>query len=542
MNNSIHKLNGENFFIESLTYVPLNKQSPLYARPHTLTPDGRVTNLLAERIDEAGSGILTTGLINDISSSILRPSTVAYETMINQGWMMEDRFVFILKVVSHGLGGEVNTYIQGFTNCAEINIAGEHATVAHDLVHHISSVIETTVAAIPTPMGLQRVEKLSKVYDVITDNTVEGIRTQRPVDIIDNIKAQAIANSVSAYGSYVEDPYFQTQVINATNRVNKFSEAPKTSRMDNNISALYLANVINEGVKDYKSKDYTYDSTMDFENTYNDYSSTETILGKNRFLKFLSTVGGYSTARGTFTFNDLLHVDAHGANNFTVGNVMPDTMYQQFQQTPHDGGGEYWHQQDPTTIAAYSMIQSAISLTAKYGFSVAVIHVDNVYTPMIDNFAVTIGPDSYSYLSVGPNDKQILLESLRTRFFHEVFLVESAGGSIPVKADIYVDLIGDSKIYIEYGGGYGTWYTLPTVANNYAVPTISKDIEHLTETTNMFNNFISTVSDVLSNNTGLQQPNHGTVVPIQQPWQHDNIVQPDPLADNMLAGQFRFEN
>lgn len=522
--NVAHMLNGESFHIERLMYVPLNKQQPLYLRPHTVVTTGTAANVIANRLEESGAGMLSTSLINDISREIIRPSTVAYDTIINQGWMSEDRFVFILKVRHCGLGGDTITYFQGFTNCADINIQGDHATAAHDLVHHISSAIETTEVVLNTPMGPNRIEKLSRIYDVITDETKSGIYLQRPSDIINNIKSLEIAKRVNIGGGYFGDDDFTRSVINGSNKIHQFTPRAETSKVDNNVASMYLTSVINDGLKDRKVKDYTHDSSFDFDPTHEDHSTVETILGKNRFLSYLSAITGYRTVRGNFTFNDLLNVDAYGANNFEVGNVMPETFQDAFSQTPHDGGGEYWNQQDVTTPVAYSIIQSSISLVAKYGFSMAVIHVDNRYTPMVDTCNVIIS-NSFSYLNVGPRDNQILLEMLRTKFFHEVFLVETGGGAMPIKADIYIDLIGDSKVYIEFGYEQGTWYTLPTVANSYAVPTISKSLEQYNGVTELFGSFIDTVKGVIDRDQEQHSVSHNNT----PQWQQPEIFQPTML-------------
>lgn len=57
----------------------------------------------------------------------------------------------------------------------------------------------------------------------------------------------------------------------------------------------------------------------------------------------------------------------------------------------------------------------------------------------------------------------------------EIFLNETNMGRIPVYMECYVDLLGTTKIYLEYGGYQGVWFTAPTFANSLYRPEITTD-------------------------------------------------------------------
>lgn len=505
-NNNPRMLAGEQHSIQDLWYIPLTKQPPLFMRPYNLVTSGNTAGVIGERMvnnstTQRGAnsgGILTPSLVSDITSQILKPSTMAYDSVIDTMWMNQSRYIFILKVASFGLGGQTNTYIQGYTDYDGISDRGMGQAYADpNMNHSISSVIETAVVELHTPMGIDRSEKLSRVYDVLKhNNTSRGIDMLRPTDVIDGV-------NINLMKGYVEDAYGNNTmgsiVTSAGSKLGQFSDRVETSKIDNNIGSLWFTNTINEGIKQRSIDSASFDSEMSFDNGYSDYAESEALITKNRFLAMLAHVSGDMNFKGNFSYNDLLKIDQVGANNFTLGNVKSENVMLALNNTPMLGGGEYWNGQDQATITAHSLLQSGMSIAAKFGFSFVQFEMNSKNTIFFDHTCVAI-VDQSPYINVDMAGYQYLLEGMRERFFREVFAPETHNGTFPIKATLYIDILGDSKIYLEYGFDNGTWYTLPTVAKSHIVPVISTDPMSYQQTVGTFGSFLDDINDILVSN------------------------------------------
>lgn len=514
----------EQFKILSLNYFEVTKQPELFTRPYQLTMDASVPELVNRRMYGSG-GLITPDVISDISGDILNPSAVGTVSAIDAKWMQQPRYGFILKVVSSNDYGVVYNYIHGYTNYDGISSNdGINAYADYDMVHYVTSVIETTpIPCVDSYGQTYEAEQLYRIYDVINDNSSEGIGLIRPTDIIDRIASNNLASTVESnfhdYNGMLPDGYDDRQdfgmysnydvngypinipkhdVTHMSNRISKFTEYAMISDGQNNNPNLYLTNVLNKGIKDTIANRWEHNvgsqkTEYGFETNYNSNYLEETELRKNAFLSYLSSTIIQDVApRGVFTFNDLLKVDVQGANDFSMGYVIPDDVTHVLKQAPHIGGGEFWDGTGPTTLTAWSILQTVLSIVSR-GFGVMVIEL----TPNM----IISGPDynvgiinSWSYMNVIEQSKFVMMDMIKERIYHDVYMRHSKNGRIRLSAKIFININGDSKIYLEYGDAYGTWYTLPTVANAHVVPIVGKNENVIAETTNMFSNFISTLT------------------------------------------------
>ena len=60
--------------------------------------------------------------------------------------------------------------------------------------------------------------------------------------------------------------------------------------------------------------------------------------------------------------------------------------------------------------------------------------------------------------------------------------------------EVYVDILGTSKIFLSYAGYPANWYTIPTIANSLFSPVVTVDKSTLDYTTEQLNNVISAIS------------------------------------------------
>lgn len=476
-------VNSDVFVIEELYYIPMGEHVPVYNRPYVVNSDQNAISVIHDRMMENNSGKVTGAMIGNVMGQLIQPSAVAEAGIINNDWVTQPRFVFLMKVRAiDAVGSEIISYFQGYTNYDGIN--RPTGTADTNMVHYINSVIETYYMVLNTPMGVVRKEKLYKVYNVFAAFNSE-FYTQRPMDVIENIELAAATN-------FLDHGMGDISSVNLGNMINGFNSKIITSTIDNNIGTDYLCRVINGGVQKQKSKSIllgSFESNIN-EDSVTSFITTEPSLNDNRFMKYVSKLGGFMIVQDSFTMSQLLNIDTTIHDRFKL--LLPTKNYVDpvLAQTPTVG--DFWHGQDPVTLKAYSLIESSIALAMKYGFNKLFFSVSNMTTPtgqaeiFITNFT--------SFLGLDDSDFAFLLERVKATFISDIFLGETQGGIIPLHADVYVDLLGTSKIYLSYGGYHGNWYTLPTTANSLFSPVLTASPGTLEAVTNQFDNMIQSIA------------------------------------------------
>lgn len=471
----------ENFIIDSLTYIPVGACNPVLSRPYIVNATSDAINTIADRVTSANSGKVTPGIVSGVASSIIQPSAVGYQTGINSEWVGTKKYIFLLKIKAIGMTGiEINSYIQGYTDYDGITPSGN---IDGSMVHHINNVIETTCMTLNTPLGIIRKEKLYKIYNVFTSTVNADAFTQRPVDVLENINMLNMANVMS--------PGDTLQAYSANNLINQFNNNAITSTVNNNITTEYLSKILTTGMLVNKSKDIyvgAYDLT---EQDSVDSRIPEPSINDNRFIKYISRLAGFKTTREIFNFNQLMSVDQSIYNRFRLINLNKNIVNPQAVSTPDVG--DHWNGQDPVTLKAYSLIENMVSMSLKYGFNKLFFTATNMATPT--GLAEVYITNFDSFMNLENNEFTYLLEIFKEKFISEIFLNETISGAIPMHMEGYVDLLGTTKIHLQYAGYPGNWYTIPTYANSMFQSVVTLDKNALDYTSHQLSAIIDTLSN-----------------------------------------------
>ena len=492
----------EYFKVESISYFPQPIQNPLYSRPYVVSPDGNAIAVLSDKLERENRSKLTGSFLSDVAPDIIAPSATAFGTPINQGFLSDKRYLFMIKVVNVGFSSlETVYYVQGHTNYDGI---GANSVDPH-LVHHVDSIIETVVQRGVNHVGHEyRREILSKIYDVVKGSLQYDVYLQRPKDIIDNLSLQGTINDVQGrvpdffmgdgsstipgFGGVADFSYSAGTIIRSA------SDKVVTSRIENNISSNYLADVINEGVKDTKNKEFKLDTSFEVDTDIINNVGQEASIGSNRFMKKISLLDGFNVTRSEFTFNALMLLDPEGTtNSWRVYNVKKGGADDLLSHTPDVG--DYWNGQDAVTLKAYTLIEEGIAMAMANGLSVVHCHFDSTSSPFLSADQTGIITYAKTLINIGDRDKGILLDVFKNRYFQETFLPACRGGALALYCDLYIDLIGVSKIYVEFEGMPGNWYTLPTLYNSYMLPVITPDKQAVDQTAWTISTLVDLVSD-----------------------------------------------
>lgn len=457
-----HALAG-NFIIEDLIYMPTGNYMPVYNHPYMVNPSGIDIDNLRNKIEENNIGKITPEVVSGFTSSFLQPSAVGYSTVVNENWVSNKKFIFILKVMQmNAIGTCSRFYIQGFTNYDGISNMG---SADPDLEHTINSIIETAIYNYNTPSGVVTEEKLVKIYNVITNSIefVNDIYTQRPTDLLANIQTNDQMNNIfnrdQSFGS-IENKQFQ---------LNSFDTRSISSTIDNNIPTRYLSAILNAGIQGNTEGDFNIMDSFSSPVYSGMNKIFEPSLNDCQFIHRLSMAEGFKTAINKFRYKSLFHIDPTIDSRFKLLHITKDYVDPTMLQTPEVG--EYWHGQDIVTLKAYSLIEASVSLALRYGFNKLYFSVSNMMD--VTNRPTIIVSYFNSFLQLKDYDFTRLLSLFETNYLNEIFLDEVTGMNIPIHIDMYVDILGTSKINLSYCGSQATWYTIPTFANSNFIPIVT---------------------------------------------------------------------
>lgn len=465
------------FVIEKLEYFPVARHNPMYMRPYTFNVQQESVHTIADRLDQTRAGKVTPALLKGVTSGIMQPSVVGYETIINDSWASTKRFIFMMKVRHIDISGvELNTYLIGYTEYDGITPNGHIDT---QMPHFINNVISTTVHTWSTPMGVIRQEKLADTYQAIYSMSNVDMYTQRPVDIY---------NAISA----VEMAEFSQMPVNlqtTSGMVNPFNNNVVSSTLENNISTEYLAKILTSGMHATKAREIHMNSYQMGSDDPTEKFFSEPSVSETAFVRYLSRISGYKSVRPIFNFQHLMQIDPTIYERFIRYNITDEVRDPTLAQTPEVG--DFWSGQDLQTMKAYALVENAVSMATKHGFTKMSFSATNMDNPLGQSNVYIL--NFKSFVSVSEQDMNYLLEMFKEKFLTEVFLNETNGGRMPLNMECHVNLLGTSKIYLEWPGYHGNWYTVPTFAGSAYSPVISLDQAAVDNAAFQLNNVLGTL-------------------------------------------------
>lgn len=203
----------------------------------------------------------------------------------------------------------------------------------------------------------------------------------------------------------------------------------------------------------------------------NAYSTYEKSLQDNRFIMALKLTEGYKIATNNFRFSSLMAIDPTIYNRFKVLNITKDYVNPIMSSTPEVG--DFWHGQDPVTLKAYSLIENAVALATRYGFSKIFFTASNMTNPTGE--ATVFITNFNSFINLPEEEFNFLLEIFKEKFITEILINETFENKVNIHTDFYIDILGTSKIYLQFSTYQPNWYTIPTFANSNFNPVVTID-------------------------------------------------------------------
>jgi hypothetical protein len=473
MNNFLETtINPGNFVIKDLMYIPAGNYNPVMLRPYVAHYHREAIDNIKDRLTEANTTNITPKTISGLVSNIVQPSPNLLCSAVDSNWVSTGRFVFLLIVSNVDSTGTDNTYyIYGHTEYDGITNSGAIDT---NMRHYVNNVIETYNHVVSTPQGVYRLEKLSRIYHVTYNGVVENIFLQRPVDILEKYSLDNITRTMQDYS----DDVVNYKTMHADTMINRYSNKSAPSLVENNIPTYYVAKILDAGLKTNMANEIFVNSYHVTDNEYSNYAA-EPSMSDNMFLRVLGRMEGYAGLVNSFSMTSLMKFDPTIYSRFKVYNINKDIIDPYTAKTPDVG--DYWTGRDPVTIKAYELIESSVSMALKYGLSKVYFTASNMSNALgtpemfIMNFNSFINLDEMSF--------NTLLDLFKSSFMSDIFNNEVMYSGVPLHMDVYVDILGTSKIYLQYSGFPGNWYTIPTFANSLFAPVVTSDEATLENTT-----------------------------------------------------------
>ena len=505
------QLNDIAFNIEKLHYYPTRNQVPVLLRPCVFNADSTAVQTLGDRLNESRSGQITPAMLSGVTSGIVQPSTVGYDSTLNADWVSVHRYLFMMKVsyIDHS-GSELGAYLFGYTDYDGFSQQGSIDT---NMMHYVNNIIETVAYHQQTPLGVRRMEKLNKIYNTIYSTSNTDIYTQRPMDMFEIMAAENMAQFMPmADGVEV-----------SSNSVTPFTNNTVSSANDNNITTSYLANLLTGGIHAGKHKEIVvasmgtgggYSTMADGQygrvggyGGFQDDSSTnfftEPSITENLFIRALSLAAGSKVRQPYFKFGALMTMDRTIYDRANLFNLTNDFSSPILNRTPEVG--DHWNGQDVVTLKAFSLMENSVSMATKYGFT----NLSFIATNMSDalgNITITILGFN-NFLTLTDDDHMYILKMFESRFKTDVFLSESNVGRTPIYMECHVNLMGTSKIYLEYSGFPGNWFTVPTFANSLYSPVVTPCSATMRHSAGEISRTMDLLTDAI-------QPNSHTYLPV----------------------------
>lgn len=498
------------FRILDLWHFPLPKQASVMSRPYVVNGNERAMDALVDRIMRSETNEYAPKRLASVTSSIIRPSATAYDTPIDDDWMNESRFSFMLAVEEIGYDVELITYVFGYTDSNEVIEEGEDDIyVTDEMEYFISSVVETHVKTRAGRFGDDRIEYIENMYNLIGGGEVERFYGQRPMDIFLGIEKDNYFQDTAERFDRRNNPNspfdVKTRVKSKSplSTFGGFNDSVATSRTNNSVPTYYLSETLMEGVtgetKRARYKNGRKRHTREDDGPQSDIIS-ERVLLDNNFLSRLNAGNGYSNFKGKFSYADLFEIDKGADDALRI--FKPKISRNDILAHAPDYGDD-WDGQDEMTLTATSLLSTIASLVINAGFIKMRILINNTTRDGADNPIVIVAPfetfiGQGTDARVSENEKRILLKSLKDEIYHNAYMVETREGRIDIEAEVIVDLGGSTKIWLGMYGDEPEWYTLPTSTLKYMLPEMSHSEEIVSENRGRFHDMISDLTDLQS--------------------------------------------
>lgn len=440
--------------VEQLLLIPSASYNDMFVRPYTLRTNEHQVMQLQEQTE--GGRRLQAGNLAGLAGQILQPASQAGGVVqIAHGWGHQ-RMRFLMRVRHESPAGNRYQYVTGYTDHVGANM--NTGSVDPNMRFHVNNTITMRSVMVPTASGRVVEQRVQEASQVLVGNVVQDFRqmqhsmhSMRPEDVFATI------------GASFEDK----SPIDV--RTGWHSSPMKLSRRANGSASHYLSSMLG-----------TYRNTLQSEDSHiRDWSSIadkmsgvvkEATVTADPFLGELIRMGTSLTEGSTFTYGELCRI-AQGVEMHTdLLRQSPVEQAQMHQVGQTADWGEQRFEPQIATIVMHSLPTVMVELMlTQIGF-----HLTN------RNIGGQPTMDVYSALSFANGaDVRPYVNSLQQRVITEIFRDITRNGEIDVSIQGTINLVGETRLLIQYGGNPPREYAAPSFADALMAPVVAYDLNNV---------------------------------------------------------------
>lgn len=443
--------------IRRLLFLETGTYNDMMLRPYQTNVHQRDLVQLQE-VTRGGQNLSASNL-SGLAGQIIRPASQAHGIAnIANGWR-QGRFAFMLEVyIPDNFGGARVQYLTGYTDHAEISHGG---LLDPNMQLFFNNSIQCRQVVYEAPTGTvlqQRVNDaahvLSGAYNPSFGSVAQTTHTMRPTDVFDAVGAATLGN----YGDVVDT---RTTFVQGTLK--------KSERM-NAAAPTYLSRLLTTHRDVMAGANDAEDTLPDMMGTAAGVVKEPTLTG-DTFLHHLQmetrlAIGGH------VTYQELCRVQP---NLDHIAKVIlargPHLM-----QAPHQvGQTEHWQGTTHETIMATILSHAVPALMMQLMLTKVAFQATN---RTLNGQSEVLFADVKSFASENLDMTQYL-QVFDARLRSEVLADLSHGGLIDYTVNCRFDVLGETFIEIQVGGGVPVPYAVPSFADALFAPVLTNNYQNL---------------------------------------------------------------
>jgi len=461
--------------ITKLIFVQTGTYGDQFYRPYEAEYDG-VTQKQFMEITANQTRVTAVGLAG-IAGNIVKPTSHACGMVdIPQGWGNDRlRFCMEVEVTSHA-GGRTLEYITGYTDTMGATLSGNIDPQMRLFINNsvtISAINERN-SAIYLPTDISHVLTSPRAASQL-HYAPPNIDLMTPQDLMQGLMR-------NTYGGNVND----------LRRGFGVDEIRK-SRRSNGISTNYLARSINAINAAELQDDNPHGSDLATIYSIASDSVSEGLISNDVFLTYLEDCTSFARYRSV-AYGELV------AGQPGLDDIAVITFNRSQNQRPvaSRGQSEYWNTTTPETVAAATLSYSVPSVMMELMLTELTFRTTNM---TVDG---SIPVDIYHAMSFASGiNLQPYLQRFIDRFVSEIMPDISHRNQVGINLMMDIDVLGDTRIEIQYNGGPSTPYVIPSFSDARFSPIVTPDDSYLdrviTAVGTMANNLGSALQPEVSN-------------------------------------------
>ena len=459
---------------EKVIFVPTGTYNPMYHRHFGATVDENTINQLLARTNNGHN--VEAAMLSGCASQILRPIAQPSSTSdIVNGWN-ERRFRFMAMCSTNVMGRSFRQIITGYTDHMGTTMSG---AVDPNMGLYINNTITLRQILSHGQNGPTSSWAVVDNSQIISDPTMSMApnggynnghfqkstkATLRPYDIF--CRAGTAVLEASDPGNVLD---FRTSINNglvkshrantgAPTYLSKIFKAHKNATLEsentNHISMVTDA-----------ASATVHDGTLD-DDTILSKLAYNTGLLSNGFVSYGDICRWVTHFDDCATFINTNGVKRDGSSQFGTNDV-------------NDGQSEYWHGADNETVTATILQNGVTGIMADTLLTGVWFHAHN--STASGEISVALNP-SFPFKSfIEGINMDNFLQIFLQRLVNEILMDISMRNQIQFAVDMYVDILGETKIYISLDGGPSVPYIVPQFADSLFTPVVATHHSALSE-------------------------------------------------------------